>query len=129
MLLFFINECCKLLRLQKRSDEFSEKEDLSHSGDERRTESPASLPPDNEETTSETNLPLLVEAEAVIKNLEERRQSSLDQHWAIPNKIRSLENECPAADDGNYTFFHWPEYAIYWSLSTVYSISLLSFAK
>ncbi|KAK7602830.1 hypothetical protein V9T40_006804 [Parthenolecanium corni] len=85
--------------LLKRSDEFSEKEDLSHSGDERRTESPASLPPDNEENTSETNLPHLVEPESVIKHLEERRQSSLDQHWAIPNKIRSLENECSAADD------------------------------
>lgn len=103
MLSLFTNDCFKFSRLQKRSDEFSEKEDLSHSGDERRTESPASLPPDNEENASETNLPHLVEAEAVIKHLEERRQSSLDQHWAIPNKIRSLENECPAADDGNYT--------------------------
>ncbi|XKL62053.1 hypothetical protein PGB90_001886 [Kerria lacca] len=85
--------------LLRRSDEFSEKEDTSHSGDERRTESPASLPPDNEENTSESNLPLLVEAEAVIKNLEERRKSSLDRHWAIPNKIRSIESDGLSAED------------------------------
>jgi hypothetical protein len=91
---------CRYSLLQKRSDEISEKEDTSHSGDERQTESPASLPPDSEENTNEPIIPHLVEAEAVIKNLEERRKSSLDHHWAVPNKLRSLDCDGSAVDEG-----------------------------
>jgi len=28
-----------------------------------------------------------------IRNMEQRRQSSIDQHWAMPNKVRSLDDE------------------------------------
>lgn len=31
-----------------------------------------------------------------IRNMEQRRQSSIDQHWAMPNKVRSLDDEPPA---------------------------------
>ncbi|XP_065214765.1 nuclear receptor coactivator 7 isoform X8 [Planococcus citri] len=89
----------KTNHLLKRSDEISEKEDTSHSGDERRTESPASLPPDGEDNASESAVPHLVEAEAVIKNLEERRKSSLDHHWAVPSKIRSLEGDAAPTEE------------------------------
>lgn len=30
-----------------------------------------------------------------IRNMEQRRQSSIDQHWAMPNKVRSLDDEPP----------------------------------
>lgn len=30
-----------------------------------------------------------------IRSMEQRRQSSIDQHWAMPNKVRSLDDEPP----------------------------------
>lgn len=105
IILFGLNASTLHFVLQKRSDEISEKEDTSHSGDERQTESPASLPPDNEENANEPIASHLVEAEAVIKNLEERRKSSLDHHWAVPNKLRSLESDGPSVDEGKQQRF------------------------
>lgn len=53
-----------------------------------------------ENITNEDDRPLSsmsAEQDAVcsIRNMEQRRQSSIDQHWAMPNKVRSLDDEPP----------------------------------
>lgn len=49
--------------------------------------------------STDSSIPHLVEAENVIKHLEARRKSSLDQHWAIPNKARSTESEMSSHEE------------------------------
>lgn len=34
-----------------------------------------------------------LEGVAMVRSLEERRKSSLDHHWAVPSKGRSLEEQ------------------------------------
>lgn len=63
------------------------------------------MPPDGEDNASESAVPHLVEAEAVIKNLEERRKSSLDHHWAVPSKIRSLEADAAPTEEGIHEIY------------------------
>lgn len=43
--------------------------------------------------------PVMPEAVAIIRSLEERRKSSLDHHWAVPSKVRSLEEESTSAPE------------------------------
>ncbi|XP_054273068.1 nuclear receptor coactivator 7-like isoform X3 [Macrosteles quadrilineatus] len=39
------------------------------------------------------------ESVALIRSLEERRKSSLDHHWAVPSKVRSLEEQSASVSD------------------------------
>ncbi|XP_050541417.1 oxidation resistance protein 1 isoform X3 [Daktulosphaira vitifoliae] len=58
----------------------------------------------NENSGNDDDRPLSsmsVEQDAIcsIRNLEQRRQSSIDQHWAMPNKVRSLDDEPPVHNE------------------------------
>lgn len=50
-----------------------------------------------QETASEG--PTLKHGVANVRSLEERRKSSLDHHWAVPSKVRSLEEQSACAPD------------------------------
>lgn len=49
----------------------------------------------------------VVEAVAIIRSLEERRKSSLDHHWAVPSKVRSLEEETTHASEAPCKLFDY----------------------
>ncbi|XP_046667905.1 nuclear receptor coactivator 7 isoform X9 [Homalodisca vitripennis] len=53
---------------------------------------------EKQETESEAPAPKL-EGAALIRSLEERRKSSLDHHWAVPSKVRSLEEQSASVSD------------------------------
>uniref|UniRef100_A0A1B6DNH2 Oxidation resistance protein 1 n=1 Tax=Clastoptera arizonana TaxID=38151 RepID=A0A1B6DNH2_9HEMI len=59
------------------------------------------LIPEEEKEEEEEEEPKqgVIEAVAMIKSLEERRKSSLDHHWAVPSKVRSLEEETTSAPE------------------------------